>query len=143
MKKIILMITMLLAFSNGVFADDKPVIANVDSISARINKVYNAEDLFFHCNYRRVGCFLGITLEQLDDMSRCMDQFNKDILFASEADNDFSRRLIIYNSIQKHIRYMKYILNENQYKKYLLLFNTTLQNRGFDVADITSNLAKN
>jgi len=32
--------------------------------------------------------------------------------------------------VKKDIRYMHYILDEKQYKKYLLLLNTTLINRG-------------
>jgi hypothetical protein len=33
-------------------------------------------------------------------------------------------------AVKKDVRYMHYILNEKQYKTYLLLLNTTLKNRG-------------
>jgi hypothetical protein len=32
--------------------------------------------------------------------------------------------------VKKDMRYMRYILNDAQYKKYELLLNTTLVNRG-------------
>ena len=70
-----------------------------------------------------------------------MEQFNKDMLFASESDNEYSRNIIIRNAIKKHIHYMKYTLNEKQYKKYLMLFNVTLQNRGYDIAKLNNDLA--
>ena len=38
---------------------------------------------------------------------------------------------------KKNIKYMHYILNDNQYKKYLMLLNLTLEHRGFDITKIS------
>ena len=41
-----------------------------------------------------------------------------------------SRKKMVEVAVKKDVRYMGYILNEKQYKTYLLLLNTTLRNRG-------------
>ena len=140
MKKIILTLAMLFTLSISAFADSKPVINNIDSVNIHINTI--KEKPFFTCNYRRVGSYLGTTIEQLNEMSFGMDQFNKDMLFASDIDNDSSRNAIIYHAIQKHIHFMKYTLDEKQYKKYLMLFNVTLANRGYDIAGLKDSVSK-
>ena len=140
MRKIVLTLALLFSLSMSTFADNEPVINRIDSVNVSINNIYNYQP-FFRCNYRRVGVYLGTTLEQLKDMEFGMEQFNKDMLFASESDNEYSRNIIIHNAIKKHIHYMKYTLDEKQYKKYLMLFNVTLQNRGYDIAKLNNDLA--
>ena len=39
---------------------------------------------------------------------------------------------MVDKAIEKNLKYMHYILNTNQYRKYLLLLNTTMNNRGLN-----------
>jgi hypothetical protein len=40
------------------------------------------------------------------------------------------RKALVDQAVKKDVRYMGFILDEKQYKKYLTLLNTTLTNRG-------------
>jgi hypothetical protein len=46
--------------------------------------------------------------------------------YAKEED----RADMVDKAVKKDIRYMHYVLDDKQYKKYLLLLNVTLSNRG-------------
>jgi hypothetical protein len=37
---------------------------------------------------------------------------------------------MVEKAINKDLAYMNYMLNENQYRKYVMLLNVTLNNRG-------------
>ena len=52
-------------------------------------------------------------------------------------DTEESRTLIVRNAVNKNIKNMYYVLNDKQYKKYLMLLNLTLENRGFDMTKIS------
>ena len=45
----------------------------------------------------------------------------------AEADE---RESMVDQAVKKDVRYMHYVLNDKQYKTYLMLLNATLQNRG-------------
>ena len=51
------------------------------------------------------------------------------MVLAAHANKD-EREALVDKAVKKDLRYMRYILDQKQYKKYLLLLNTTLQNRG-------------
>ena len=55
------------------------------------------------------------------------------MLFAYNECSDASRDSVVKTIVTKNAKEMRYILNEKQYKKYLLLMNTTLRNRGFEL----------
>jgi hypothetical protein len=48
------------------------------------------------------------------------------------AANKESRKTMMMNAISKDLRYMRIVLDSKQYKKYLLLLNFTLNNRGLN-----------
>ena len=51
-------------------------------------------------------------------------------MFASSTINVDSRKSISKNAVDKNLKYMRMFLNDKQYKKYVMLLNTTLVNRG-------------
>ena len=53
------------------------------------------------------------------------------MLLASKAQNRIERDSLIKNSIDYEVRNMKMFLSDKQYRKFLRVFNTTLNNRGF------------
>ena len=55
--------------------------------------------------------------------------FCNDMLLAAYAHAD-ERKALVDQAVKKDARYMRYILDEKQYKTYMLLLNTTLVNRG-------------
>ena len=66
-----------------------------------------------------------------------ISEFERDMVFASVMDTEESRTLIVRNAVNKNIKNMYYVLNDKQYKKYLMLLNLTLENRGFDMTKIS------
>ena len=44
--------------------------------------------------------------------------------------NDEERQLMVEKAIKKDLAWMDYILNKDQYRKYVMLLNVTLHNRG-------------
>ena len=42
------------------------------------------------------------------------------------------QKVMMDNAIKKDLKYMRYILDKKQYRKYLMLLNVTLNNRGLN-----------
>jgi hypothetical protein len=51
------------------------------------------------------------------------------MLFAAQYGKD-ERTKMVDRAINKDLAYMNYILNQDQYRKYVMLLNVTLTNRG-------------
>jgi hypothetical protein len=51
------------------------------------------------------------------------------MMLAAHSSKD-ERDTLVEKAVKKDVRYMHYVLDQNQYRKYLLLLNTTLHNRG-------------
>ena len=51
------------------------------------------------------------------------------MMLAAQANKD-EREALVDVAVKKDVRYMRYILDHAQYRKYLMLLNVTLQNRG-------------
>jgi hypothetical protein len=51
------------------------------------------------------------------------------MMLAAHA-NKNEREALVDRAVKKDVRYMYYVLDQKQYRKYLLLLNTTLHNRG-------------
>jgi hypothetical protein len=55
--------------------------------------------------------------------------FCNEMMLAANA-HSTERKALVDQAVKKDVRYMGFILDEKQYKKYLTLLNTTLTNRG-------------
>ena len=53
------------------------------------------------------------------------------MLNAAVAPKD-DRKAMVNKAIEKDLKYMHYILDRDQYRKYLLLLNATINNRGLN-----------
>jgi len=122
MKKMILTMMMLLSVS-ATFAEDANVMGNQEP---------NIENANFDmsCDLRRLAVTLGMTTSQLEDVEMVHTQFVSDMKEAGKASNIDARRAIMHNAIDKDLRWMRYILSDKQYHKYLTLLNVTLVNKG-------------
>ena len=126
MKKFILMMVMMLTMSVNTFADD-----------SKATKVDGIEKYEFNINHRRLACTLNMSLDQMEMSEEIMTEFERDMYFAASCETQESRDKVVANLVKKNIKYMGYILNKEQYHKYLILLNTTLINRGFDLDKIS------
>ena len=123
MKKFLLMMVMMITMSANVFADD-----------SNATNVTNTEKFELKINHRRLACALDMSRDQMEMSDDIISELERDMIFASTMGSDESSNRVVANAVKKNIKYMHYILDEKQYKKYLLLLNLTLEHRGFDIA---------
>ncbi len=126
MKKYFIMLVMMLTMSVYSFADESTA-----------TKMAETERYEIKINHRRLACVLDMSSDQMEMSNYIISELESDMMFASVMDTEESRSAVVANAVKKNIKYMHYILNDAQYKKYLMLLNLTLENRGFNIENIS------
>ena len=93
------------------------------------NMVNSVEAYDMTVNMRKLAVALGLTVDQMEAVQDIHTAFCNEMMLAANADAD-EREAMVNNAVKKDVRYMHYILNDKQYKTYLMLLNATLHNRG-------------
>ena len=119
MKKVILMLVMLFTMSMYSFAED-----------ANANEVNVIEQYDLKVNLRKLGSFLQLSSDQMDGMESVETEFKNDLMFAALECTRDNRNAVTKNAIDKHLKHVHYVLNKEQYRKYLIVLNATIKNRG-------------
>ena len=122
MKKFVFMAALILATNT----------ANVLASDNSVNETENVENYYINVNEKSLSKSLGMSKDQMEICSDVIKEFENDMVFASSNAKGESRKAVTRNDIMKNMRYMKMFLDEAQYKKYVLILNTTLVNRGID-----------
>ena len=122
MKKFVFMVALMLATNT----------ANILASDNSVNETENVENYYIHVNEKSLSKSLGMSKDQMEICSDVIKEFENDMVFASSNTKGESRKAVTRNAIMKNMRYMKMFLDEAQYKKYVLILNTTLVNRGID-----------
>ena len=117
MKKIVLMLVAMMTMT----------VANAENENNNTVQAANAYDMTV--NMRKLAVTLGLTLDQMEAVKDIHHQFCNEMMLAAQAEGD-ERNALVEQAVKKDVRYMRYILDKEQYKTYLLLLNTTLYNRG-------------
>ena len=117
MKKIVLTLVAMMTMT----------MANAENEEKNAVQAVNAYDMTV--NMRKLAVALGLTLDQMEAVQDIHHQFCNEMLLASQAESD-EREKLVNQAVKKDVQYMRYILEDKQYRKYLLLLNTTLTNRG-------------
>ena len=118
MKKMILMAVALLSMTTATFAADENASA--------ANAAYN-----MNVNMSSLADALGLNIDQVEAVADIHKNFSADMLNAASASAE-DRQQLVNKAIEKDLKYMHYILSNQQYRKYLLLLNTTINNRGLN-----------
>ena len=119
MKKMILtmvaMLSMTMAFAEG---ENAASVNNVEAydMSVNMNKLSEA---------------LALTADQKEAVSEIHHTFSAEMLFAAQYNNE-ERKVRVNDAIEKDVKWMRYVLNDKQMRKYLVLLNTTINNRGLN-----------
>ena len=122
MKKFVFMVALMLATNT----------ANILASENSVNETENVENYYIHVNEKSLSKSLGMSKDQMEICSDVIKEFENDMVFASSNAKGESRKAVTRNAIMKNMRSMKMFLDEAQYKKYVLILNTTLVNRGID-----------
>lgn len=119
MKKIVLTVVALLSMTMA-FADGE-----------NVNNVNEMEAYNFSINSYKLGVALGLNLDQAEAVSDIEKQFGIEMKNAGEANKD-QRPEMVKKAVNKNLSYMHAVLTDQQYHKYLMLLNLTLNNRGLN-----------
>ena len=117
MKKIVLMVVAMFTMTTS-FAENE-----------NNNAVKSVEAYDMTVNMRKLAVTLELTSDQLEAVQDIHNAFCKEMMLAATAHSS-EREALVDTAVKKDVRYMHFILDEKQYKKYLSLLNTTLINRG-------------
>ena len=117
MKRLFLVVVAMLSMS-ATFANEESV-----------NSVNNVDAYDMSVNIRRLGVCLGLTIDQMESVADVHRVFCAEMKAAGSAEN-VNRQKMVNDAVSKDAKYMHYILDKNQYNKYMLLINATLTNRG-------------
>ena len=102
-----------------------------------VTKMTETERYELKINHRRLACVLDMSSDQMEMSNDIISELESDMMFAAVMNTEKSRNAVVANAVKKNIKYMHYILNDAQYKKYLMLLNLTLEHRGFDITKIS------
>ena len=91
--------------------------------------VVAAEAYELNINMNRLGTVLELNEDQKESVEYITNVFTLELKMAAQASAD-ERQALVDKAVKKDVRFMHYILNNKQYRKYLTLLNLTLQNRG-------------
>ena len=94
-----------------------------------LNTVSNAELYKMNVNFNKLGDALMLSLDQQEAVQDIHSEFCADMLNAGLASVE-ERPAMVEKAIQKDLKHMRYVLSQSQYRKYLMLLNVTIANRG-------------
>jgi hypothetical protein len=119
MKRVFLMLVMLFTISVYSFAENNNT-TEVERLAKYDLKIDN----------RRLAVYLDLAADQMDAVTAVTNEFSNDLKFVAVECNENNRKQVTNNVINKNIKHMRYILNNEQMRKYLMVLNVTMVNRG-------------
>lgn len=118
MKKLFMAVAVAMLSITATFAENEN--------AASVNNA-NAYDM--SVNIRKLGVTLGLTLDQMESVADIHHTFCGEMMLAAQANKD-ERQALVDKAVKKDLKYMSYILTDDQYDKYSVLLDTTLRNNG-------------
>ena len=115
MKKIVLSMMLLMSMTVAMADNDNNEAAN---------SAYE-----FNVNVYKLGSTLGFSSDQYTFMANVMEAFSDDMKLAGCASTE-DRKGLTHMAIQRNLSAVRTLLTKKQYRKYLMLLNANLLNRG-------------
>lgn len=114
MKKLMILAVALFSMTTTFAADENASATAAFNMNVNMNSLSDA---------------LGLNIDQVEAVADVHKNFTADMMNAAVAAGD-DRKAMIDKAINKDLKYMHVILSNTQYRKYLMLLNVTLVNRG-------------
>ncbi len=95
------------------------------------NAVNNMAAYELKVNTKSMSRTLELNDDQLDAFDHISHTFSAELMFAATYGRN-ERKAMVDRAISNNVKWMRYILNEDQMRKYLILLNTTMNNRGLN-----------
>ena len=115
MKKIMVLAVAIFAMATATFAADEETNATA---------AYN-----MNIKMSSLADALSLNIDQVEAVADVHKNFTADMMNAATAKGE-ERSAMIDKAVLKDLKYMHVILDNSQYRKYVMLLNTTLINRG-------------
>ena len=94
-----------------------------------MNSVNNAEAYNLSVNMNQLSKALNLADDQKEAVAEIHKTFCAEMMFATQYAKE-ERDARVNAAVRKDLGYMNYVLNHDQYKKYVMLLNVTMNNRG-------------
>ena len=117
MKRIIMSVIVMLSMTTA-FAENE----NTDVVN-------NMQVYDMHVNMDKLGETLELSWDQFELVTDVHNVFCADMLNVAMAEES-ERAGMMDKAVRRDLAYMRTILTRSQYRKYLLILNTTFKNRG-------------
>ena len=114
MKKIVLTLVALMSMTT-IYAENEGM---------NTTEAYNMT-----VNMKNLARTLNLSKDQEESVAEVHKTFSSEMVFAAQYGKE-ERTKMVDKAINKDLAYMNYILNKDQYHKYVMLLNVTLANRG-------------
>lgn len=128
MKKIVLTLVALLSMT-AVFAEEGEKSANKSQKSPEVTVAGMNQNMDMTLNYNTLASTLGLDEYQKGAVELIHNKFIKEMKAAASVEGA-ERMELVKKAANKELEYMSYVLNSDQYRKFNMLFNLTLSNRG-------------
>lgn len=89
----------------------------------------NVEAYNMSVNMKSMKRALSMTDEQVEQFKDLHQTFCAEMMFAANAKTG-DVDAMVKKAVNKDLQYMSYIFNKEQYRKYVMLLNATMNNRG-------------
>ena len=117
MKKLVVLAVALLSMTTTFAADEN---ASATAATAAYN---------MNIKMGPLADALSLNIDQVEAVADVHKNFTAEMMNAAIAPAE-EREAMVDKAVNKDLKYMHTILSEKQYRKYLMLLNTTLKNRG-------------
>ena len=95
------------------------------------SSVNNVEAYELNVNMNKLSKALDLADDQKEAVADIHHTFASELMFAAQYSNADRERLVT-RAIDNDVKWMRYVLNDKQMRTYLMLLNTTLNNRGLN-----------
>lgn len=131
MKKVIFMVVASLMIAT----------ANVEA-GNKVNEKKNTADFVIDINMTSLTRALNLKYYQVEQMAEASDRLYRNVKFAKSS-NPVKQSERLYKALSNNLRVAHEVLDENQYRAYLKILNSTFVNKGLDKALYYQDLAEN
>jgi len=93
--------------------------------------VNNVEAYKLNVNMNKLSSALDLADDLKVAVADIHHTFASELMFAAQYGKD-DRKALVARAIENDVKWMRYVLNDKQYHTYLVLLNTTINNRGLN-----------
>ena len=113
MMTLVALMTILMAFA-----------ANENAKNTNVTAAYD-----MRVNYRSLANALNLSADQLESVKDIHSTFCVEMMNAANAPKE-QQAQFVDKAVAKDLKYMRYVLGNDQYRKYVMLLNATMNHRG-------------